>query len=127
MDTGNQIYIFSVCFLAGYIGGVWYEIFSFFRLIFACEKGKNKILGIVLDVAFFVVFALWSVLVAKRMQLPDFRAYMWIAYLGGWLLYLKSLHLMLDFFKKVCYNCLKKAIKGRKMSKNSTLGEEKRI
>ena len=127
MDSANQIYIFFVCLLAGYIGSIVYEIFSFFRWLFACEKGKNKFLGIVFDVLFFIIFALWTVFVAKYMQLPNFRGYMWIAYLGGWGLYLKSLHRMLDFLKKVCYNCLNKAIKKRKMSKNSTLGEEKSI
>ena len=124
MDTGNQIYYFFVCFLAGYAAGMAYEIFCLIRQVFACHKKKNQALGIALDIAFFVVFAAWAVLVAVRMQLPNFRAYMWIAYLTGWLLYLKSLHLLLDFLKKVCYNCLKKVIKIRKISKNSILGEK---
>ena len=127
MDTGNQVYLFFVCLLSGYVGGVFYEIFSFLRLVFGCERGKNKIIGVVLDVAFFIGFGIWAVLTAKCFQLPDFRVYMWIAYLGGWILYLKSLHLLLDFLKKVCYNCLKKAVKERKMSKNSTFSEEKTI
>ena len=127
MDAGNQIYFFSLCLLVGYASGIIYEIFSFFRWIFACERGKYKILGIVLDVLFFIFFAIWSVFVAKSMQFPNFRAYMWIAYMVGWALYLKSLHRMLDFLKKVCYNFLKEAIKGRKMSKNSTFREEKKI
>ena len=127
MDTGNQIYYFCLCLLAGYVGGISYEIFSCLRLVFGCEKGENKWLGIIFDLLFFFVFALWAVWIAKRFQLPNFRGYMWIAYLGGWILYLKSLHLLLDFFKKVCYNCLKKAVKERKMSKNSTKSKEKKV
>ena len=124
MDTGNQIYIACVCFLTGYASGLIYEIFSFLRLIFGCKEGKNKILGAVLDVFFFFVFAVWAVFIAKIFQFPNFRGYMWIVCLLGWILYLKSLHFIVDFFEKVCYNSIKKAIKIRKTSKNSTLKEE---
>ena len=125
MDTGNQIYIASVCLLAGYASGLIYEITSFFRLIFGCKEGKNKILGAVLDVIFFIAFAFWVIFIAKTFQFPNFRGYMWIVCLLGWLLYLKSLHFIVDFFENVCYNGIKKAVKKRKMSKNSTLEEEK--
>ena len=40
--------------LIGVIGGFIYELFAFLRWICGCERGKNKILGIVFDFLFFV-------------------------------------------------------------------------
>lgn len=111
MDTGNQIFVFLVCVLTGVVGGVLYEVFSFVcggaKLL--CRGGKSaKALEFTTDVLFFLCFAALSVFVAVLFGFPDYRAYMTIGNLLGLILYLKSLHRIVAFFKKVCYNSIKK-------------------
>ena len=114
MDTGNQFAVFGICVGVGFIGGVLYEAFAFLRFLLGCPRGKNKILGGALDIAFFVAFALVCVWATYVFNFPDFRVYMWLGYILGGILYLKTLHEIVAFFEKVCYNSITKLIKKAK-------------
>lgn len=115
MDTQNQFAVFGLCILIGFIGGILYEPFAFFRLVFGCKNEKNKIIGGILDCAFWVLFAIVSVCLSCAFKFPSFRLYIGIGYLFGGIIYLKSLHRIVAFFENVCYN---KIIQGLTKRKN---------
>ena len=116
-DGKNQLAVFCLCVAIGFIGGILYEAFALFRFVFACDRGKNKILGGVLDGLFFVGFAVGSVFAAFVFRFPSFRVYIWIGYAVGGILYAKSLRRIVAFLEKVCYNVLTKVRKRRKDKK----------
>ena len=96
------------------------QIASF--VFFGCEKREN-IIGICLDVAFFVLYAIACVYLAFRWNFPWVRGYMWIGYALGGVLYCKTLRRILAFLEKVCYNKLAKVAKKAKIKKK--LGQER--
>ena len=73
----------------------------------------------IFDILFFAVFAVFTVLLGALLKFPDFRAFMGVGYAVGLILYLKSIHRILDFFEKKCYNTVKKAVKRLKLRKNT--------
>ncbi len=119
MDSKNQFVIFCLCLAVGFVGGLLYEFFGFIRLLFKCNTGKNKFIGITLDISFFLSFAFICVLVAYLFRFPEFRVYMSVGYGVGGVIYLKTLHRMVAFFGKVCYNMLTKVIKKTKNSRKT--------
>lgn len=117
MDSARQFPVFLLCILIGFGGGILYEVFAFFRLLFRCEKRKNKFLCILPDVTFFIVFAFVCVYTAFMLDFPEFRVYMWIGYALGGVIYSKTLRRILAFLEKVCYNNLAKIAKKAKTKK----------
>ena len=114
MDTSNQFAVFGLCVGVGFIGGILYEAFAFLRFLLGCPRGKNKFLEAVLDVAFCIAFACVCVVAAYVLRFPDFRAYTWLGYALGGILYLKTLHQIVAFFENLCYNSIRKFIKKAK-------------
>lgn len=123
MDTQNQFAVFGLCLFIGFLGGILYEPFSFLRFLCGCDRGKNKVLGGIFDIAFWIVFALISVAAAYLFHFPALRVYMWIGYLSGGILYLKTLHRIVAFLKNLCYNKVTKWIKKAK-NREKTLSKE---
>lgn len=117
MDGKGQLSVFCICLAVGFVGGLLYEVFVFLRGAFGCGRGKNKILGILLDGAFFVCFALLCICAAYRFRFPDLRFYMWLGYGIGWIIYLKTLRRMVAFLQKVCYNKTVRMVKKVKTKK----------
>lgn len=116
MDSVGQFSVFILCVLFGYCGGLLYEVFALFRLLFGCQKREN-IIGILLDVAFFGTFAIGCVYFSFIRNFPSQRVYMWIGYALGGVLYSKTLRRILAFLEKVCYNGLAKVVKKAKTKK----------
>ena len=117
MDAKNQLSIFCLCLLLGFVGGVFYEFFALFRLIFKCEQGKNKILGLALDLSFFILYAFFCVFASYLFGFGDFRASRWLGFaVGGWL-YAKTLRRIVAFLENLCYNMLHRRIKSQKARK----------
>ena len=110
MDTANQFYIFALCVGVGFSGGVLYEAFCFLRLCFGVRENKRKTLGIALDICFFITLTAWVVLCVYAFAFPSFRVYMWIGYLVGGIIYLKTLHKIIAFFEIMWYNSIRKLI-----------------
>ena len=123
MNGQNQFFIFCNCVAIGFIGGLLYEIFSVFRAIFGCRKGKNKILGGCIDCLFCTMFAFFCVFVSYLLHFPEIRVYMYIGYVIGGIIYLKSLHIILAFLQNVCYNKITKVVKKAK-KREKTLKKE---
>ena len=125
MDSKGQFGIFCLCVAVGIVGGVIYEFFVLFRALFRCGKGKNKIVGILLDVAFFVCFGGLCIYTAYRFRFPNLRFYMWIGYAVGGIIYLKTLRRIVAFLEKVCYNkAIKVAKKVKTKKKLSKTGDK---
>ncbi len=91
MDSKNQLAIFCLCVAAGFFGGLFYEIVAFLRLLFGCERGKNKMLGGALDIVFYLFLAIVYIFTAFLFEFPSFRAYTWLGFALGGVLYLKTL------------------------------------
>ena len=120
MDAKNQFTYFVLSVLTGFIGGLFYELFAIIRLLFGCEKGKRLGLGIVFDLIYFVLFSVVCIYGSYAFRFSTFRVYMWVGWIGGAILYAKTLRRIVAFFEKVCYNVLAKVVKQAK-SKEKTL------
>ena len=117
MDTQNQLAVFSLAVAVGFVGGIVYEPFAFLRLLFGCHRGKNAKIGMGFDVLFWLAFALLSIFSSFALRFPSFRAYIWLGYVVGGIIYLKTLRRIVAFFQKVCYNKTIKVAKRRKTKK----------
>lgn len=114
MDSQNQFSIFCLCVLAGIVGGIGYEIFALIRLLLGCEQGKNKWLGALIDVLYYILLSVFYIFVAYLLHFPSFRVYTWVGFALGGGLYLKSLRRMVAFVEKICYNKVRNIIKTKK-------------
>ena len=104
MDTREQFAVFGLSVCVGFVGGVIYEIFAFFRLIFGCGANRRKLLGGALDIGFWICFTWFALFTSYKLKFPDFRVYIWLGYAVGGILYSKSLHKIIAFLEKLCYN-----------------------
>ena len=122
MGGSNQFLIFALCVAMGFCGGLLYEGVAVLRLIVGQERKGAKVLLIILDVFYFAVFAIGCVYGAFALHFPNFRAYMWLGYICGGIIYLKTLRRILAFFERLCYNMLRKVLvkakNKKKLSKN---------
>lgn len=126
MDSVGQIPVFFQCLLTGFIGGIGYEIFFPLRVLFGCEKGRNKGVGIAIDVVYFTLFSAVSVFGTYWFRLPDYRIYMTVGIALGGIIYSKTLRIILAFLEKVCYNTIRKVyVKQKREKKRFKNGEEK--
>ena len=124
MDTQNQFTYFLFSMLIGLVGGVLYEIFAFFRLLLRCERGKNKAIGIGLDVLFGLAFSIFCIFAMFLLRFPAFRGYMGLGFLIGLIIYAKTLRRIVAFFEKVCYNGVAKVVKRAKIRKKTLKRED---
>lgn len=129
MDSKNQFTVFCLCIAIGFFGGIIYEIFAFFRLIFGCEQGKNKIFGGLLDFLFFICFAIFCIFFSFLLHFSGFRVYIWLGFAVGGALYSKTLRRILAFFENICYTKVRKLIsivinKAKRKKKLSKLGDK---
>ena len=125
MDSKNQFTVFCLCIIVGFLGGILYEIFAFFRWICGCERGKNKIIGGILDVGFFICFAVFCVISTFLLSFSGFRVYFWLGFALGGTLYSKTLRRILAFLENVCYNVFRRIVnKAKSKKKLSKMGDE---
>ena len=119
MDAKGHFLCFCLCVGIGFLGGVLYSACSFVRVLFSCPRGKNKAVGAVVDVVFFMAFACFCTLGAYVLRFPALRIYMWVGYAVGLVLYLKSLHKVVAFFQNICYNKITKLIEKAKLQRKT--------
>ena len=111
MDSVGQLQIFLKCIAVGYLCGVLYEPFAVLRRATGCVKSGKLFFWMALDVLFFTVFAAVYIGIGTALSFPCFRPFMAIGAFVGLILYLKSLHRILDFFENVCYNTIRGVVK----------------
>ena len=124
MDTKNQFIFFLLSVGIGLVGGLLYELFAVVRFLGRCNRGKRKILGFLVDIAFCLAFAIWAIFAMAYLRFPDLQGYMCIGWLLGWALSSRILHKILALCGKVCYNVLVKIVAKAK-SKEKTLPKER--
>lgn len=117
MDTKGQFTYFVLSVAIGFFGGLLYEIFAFFRLLFGCNCGKGRKMGIFLDIAFGLSFGIFCIYACFLLRFPDFRGYMALGWLVGLIIYAKTLRIIVAFCEKVCYNGITKLVKRAKTDK----------
>lgn len=100
--TGNEFYVFLICVLIGSAGGVLYDVIYLIRAPFS-----SRVLTIVGDLVFGVLFAGLFLFVSVTFALPGFRFYMLLGSFLGLLLYLKSIHETVAFFQRKVYTIYK--------------------
>ena len=125
MDTAGQFGRFWLCVAVGIVGGFLYELCSL--TVFPFKQKVRLCLRFVADVAFFTVFAALCVWIACIFRFPNFREYYYIGYAVGLILYLKTFHKAVAFFKKLCYNVVKRLVNCVKMRKIFRKKGEKRL
>lgn len=99
--TNGQIYVFLGAVSYGVLLGVLYGLFSAIKYFI-----KNKIFGVFLDVAFFVLFAAGYVFFSVKYNFPSLRPYMPLAALLGLWLYTKSFGIIVANISKKLYNII---------------------
>ena len=124
MDTKSQFTFFLLSVGIGLVGGLLYELFAVVRFLCRCNRGKGKILGFSVDIAFCVAFAIWVIFASAYLRFPDLQGYMCMGWLLGWALSSRILHKILALCGKVCYNVLVKIVTKAK-SKEKTLPKER--
>ncbi len=113
MATRGQLIYFLLSVLLGFLGGFLWQVFSLFRLPF--PKGKaRRIATVASDCLSLVLWGAFCCVVSARFFMPDHRAYRYIGYALGFIIYLKTVKNLLDFLKNVCYNKLTKLRKSKK-------------
>ena len=120
MDAKNQFTVVCICVVAGFVFGIAYAIVAFIRMLFACPRGKNKWLGVALDIVFWLVFAVYYIVVAYAFAFPNFRVYTWVGYAVGGIIYLKTLHKVVAFLGNLCYNICKERLKKHKEKRRNS-------
>ena len=119
MDSKDQLFYFCLCIVTGFCAGIFYEVFVLLRYIFRCDKGKNKIFGVLLDMIYPCGVAILCIFTQFHLHLPAFRVYIWIGYAVGFIIYLKILRRILAFLQKMCYNMLAKVLRKAKIKRKT--------
>jgi hypothetical protein len=125
MDTAGQFQRFLTCVAVGFLGGILYELISLLDI--PCKAKVRVWLRLTADVAFFALFAVVCVWSATKLRFPSFRGYYYFGYAIGLILYLKTFHKAVAFFKKICYNGIKRLLNCVKSKKIFRKKGEKRL
>ena len=127
MQPQPQFSLFLTCMAIGFACGILYEPFALFRLLFHCHT-KNRWIGLTVDICYCLLITVGVTTATHFLKFPNFRVFWWLGIAVGGIIYLKSLHKIIAFFEKVCYNRLAKLVKkAKKPDKTRQKRKEKRI
>lgn len=112
----DQLKFFFLCFGVGICAGVTRDLFSVFAYPYHDKKGETRV-WFLYEFLFCVAFSFAFIAVQAQLSFPAFRIFMAVGLAVGFWVYYKFFRIMLAFFKKVCYNIVRKERK-RKNSKN---------
>ncbi|MBQ8375229.1 MAG: hypothetical protein IJX98_06645 [Clostridia bacterium] len=125
MDTANQWNIFFACVLIGFVGGVLYELASLPVSLAGNREKLRSGVRFAMDLLFFAAFAVLCTVAGNLLGFPALREYYYLGFALGMILYLKTFHKAVAFFKNICYNAFRKVINRLKNSKNFRKRKEK--
>ncbi len=117
MTFVNQLNVFFVCFSYGVISALARDVFSGSLAPLRGDKQEGRA-WLCYELVFFCVMGSVFVALSALLGLPELRGYMPIGIALGFLLYYKTLRIIVAFLKKVCYNIVNKKIRKRKNSDN---------
>ena len=104
-----QVFIFIICLSCGILSGVAYDVLYIARCSLcgvesAAYTVKDRIMLIVCDLLYCIVFAAGFIFVSVMFDFENLRLYMLIGCLLGAIIYLKSFHIIVAFFVHKVYN-----------------------
>lgn len=102
-ETLKQSYIFLGCLYFGLIAGILKEVSVFVINLFK----KNKIITFIIDLIYMLVFSLLFILCINIVNYGEFRVYLLLGYILGYILERKSLGFLVDFIIKKIYTFIK--------------------
>ncbi len=105
----NAWIVFLQCIACGVISGVPYSVLYGVGTLL-----HNQAARIITDTLYFVALTAFAVGVATVQGFPAFRFYMYFGIVSGWILYCKSVHRILAFLGKTCYNKIGKYFEKKK-------------
>lgn len=106
-ESLKQIYIFLGAIYFGLLCGI---VRDFCLFIFNLTK-KNKIVSFILDLVFSIIGTFLFIICLNVVNFGEFRIYLLLSYLLGYLIERKSLGFLVDFIFKKVYNLLTKVFK----------------
>lgn len=129
-ESLKQSYIFFGTIYFGLLAG----IFRDFTIFILNLLKKNKIVSIILDLIFSIGFSFLFIICLNVVNFGEFRIYLLLSYILGFILERKTLGFLVDFIFEKIYNFIVKIIKklsnlkffkrilgnDRKTSKNTT-------
>ena len=106
-ESLKKIYIFLGAIYFGLLCGIVRDLCLF---IFNLTK-KNKIVSFILDLVFSIIGTFLFIICLNVVNFGEFRIYLLLSYLLGYLIERKSLGFLVDFIFKKLYNFLTKVFK----------------
>ena len=97
--SSNQFYFFIESLFMGVLLGLCYEIFYFLKMIL-----KRKILDQIIDFLFLPVVCIVYLKMSEILNFPNFRLYIFMGVLLGFLIYRLSFYEMLAKVFSLVYN-----------------------
>lgn len=105
-ETLSQPLIFLITFAVGFGCGIFADLRNY--IFFLCNK--NKIVGIVLDVAVSTICGIIFLATVLSLNFGELRLYLFLAFVFGLISERFSLGLIIAKITTWCYNLFKKAI-----------------
>ena len=106
-ESLKQSYIFFGAIYFGLLAGIFRDLTIF---IFNLLK-KNKVVSIILDFIFSIGFSLLFIICLNVVNFGEFRIYLLLSYIFGFILERKTLGFLVDFIFEKIYNFIVKIIK----------------
>ena len=103
-ETLKQSYIFLGCIYFGIILGIFYDITKFIVKLLK----NNKVVQFIFDIIFSVFFVLMFFVCLNIVNFGEFRFFVLISYILGFVIEQKSLGFLVDFCFQKIYNFLRK-------------------
>ena len=115
MFSVNQLNVFFVCVLAGVFAALLRDLLSGSLAPMRGDQYEGRA-WLVYELVFFASFGVAFTALSAMMKFPPLRGYMLVGLSVGFLLYYKTLRIIVAFLKKVCYNIVNKILRKRKNS-----------
>jgi len=102
-ETLKQSYIFLGTIYFGLITGIIKNAINL--IINACKN--NKVITFILDLIFMIIFSFMFIICINIVNFGEFRLYLLLGYIIGFILEIKTLGFLVDFVLKKIYTFIK--------------------
>lgn len=106
-ESLKQSYIFFGAIYFGLLVGIFRDLTIFILNLLK----KNKVVSIILDFIFSIGFSLLFIICLNVVNFGEFRIYLLLSYIFGFILERKTLGFLVDFIFEKIYNFIVKIIK----------------
>lgn len=106
-ESLKQSYIFFGTIYFGIIAGIFRDLTIFILKLLK----NNKVIKIILDLIFSLIFSFLFIICLNVVNFGEFRIYLLLSYILGFILERKTLGFLVDFIFEKIYNFIVKIIK----------------